>query len=120
MKRHLLAPAALLVVVAAFAATSLGASRPSASAAKASVAVTAKEFKFTLRPTRAAHGSVAFHLTNRGKLGHNLQIAGHKTRLVSPGGKATLTVTLKRGSYPYLCTVPGHAAQGMKGTFRVS
>jgi uncharacterized cupredoxin-like copper-binding protein len=39
---------------------------------------------------------------------------------VNPGGSATLTVTLKRGSYPYLCTVPGHAAQGMKGTFRVS
>ena len=25
----------------------------------------------------------------------------------------------KAGSYPYLCTVPGHAAAGMKGTFTV-
>jgi uncharacterized cupredoxin-like copper-binding protein len=28
-------------------------------------------------------------------------------------------VTLKTGNYPYLCTVPGHAEAGMKGTFTV-
>jgi len=26
----------------------------------------------------------------------------------------------KAGSYPYLCTVPGHAAAGMKGVLRVA
>jgi uncharacterized cupredoxin-like copper-binding protein len=25
----------------------------------------------------------------------------------------------KKGSFPYLCTVPGHAQAGMKGTFVV-
>ena len=25
----------------------------------------------------------------------------------------------KKGKYPYLCTVPGHAAAGMKGVFTV-
>jgi uncharacterized cupredoxin-like copper-binding protein len=25
----------------------------------------------------------------------------------------------KKGRYPYSCTVPGHAAAGMKGTFTV-
>jgi uncharacterized cupredoxin-like copper-binding protein len=27
---------------------------------------------------------------------------------------------LKAGKYPYLCTVTGHAAAGMKGTFTVT
>ena len=39
--------------------------------------------------------------------------------LTQPGDTAKLTVTLKKGSFPYLCTVPGHAAAGMKGTFTV-
>ena len=40
--------------------------------------------------------------------------------MVKPGKKLTLTVTIKKaGKYPYLCTVPGHAAAGMKGTFTV-
>jgi uncharacterized cupredoxin-like copper-binding protein len=120
MKRHLLVPAALLIVIGAFAAISHGAAKPTANAAKTSVSVSAKEFRFTLNRTRAPHGSVVFHLTNRGQLGHDLQIGGRKTRVIGAGRRATLTVTLKRGSYRYICTVPGHAAQGMKGTFRVS
>ena len=33
----------------------------------------------------------------------------------------TLTVKLvKPGMYEYLCTVPGHAAAGMKGTIKVT
>jgi uncharacterized cupredoxin-like copper-binding protein len=33
----------------------------------------------------------------------------------------TLKVTVsKPGNYEYLCTVPGHAAGGMKGTLKVT
>ena len=33
---------------------------------------------------------------------------------------ARIVVTFKKkGAYPYLCTVPGHAAAGMKGVFTV-
>ena len=39
--------------------------------------------------------------------------------MIGPGKTAKLTVTLKAGKYPYKCTVPGHAAAGMKGTFVV-
>jgi plastocyanin len=120
MKRYLLLPAALLIVIAAFAAISLGASKPTANAAATSVSVSAKEFRFTLNRTRAPHGSVAFRLTNRGRLPHDFRINGRKTRVISRGRSATLTVTLRRGSYRYICTVSGHADQGMRGTFRVS
>jgi uncharacterized cupredoxin-like copper-binding protein len=41
--------------------------------------------------------------------------------VINPGQTAKLTVTFtKAGSYPYLCTVPGHAAAGMKGVLRVA
>ena len=40
--------------------------------------------------------------------------------MVTPGTKATLTVSLtKPGKYEYLCTVPGHAAAGMNGIITV-
>ena len=39
---------------------------------------------------------------------------------LKPGKSATLKVTLKKGSYKYICTVPGHASFGMKGTFKAT
>jgi uncharacterized cupredoxin-like copper-binding protein len=38
---------------------------------------------------------------------------------VSPGSSAELTVELTAGKHPYVCTVPGHANAGMKGTLTV-
>jgi uncharacterized cupredoxin-like copper-binding protein len=85
------------------------------------VTVTATEFKFKLsRNTISRPGKVAFRVVNRGKIAHDFKIAGKKTRLLAPGKSQTITVTLrKKVRYPYLCTAPGHARLGMKGTFRV-
>jgi uncharacterized cupredoxin-like copper-binding protein len=47
--------------------------------------------------------------------------AGTAAPAVSPGGTSTLKVTFKKpGSYEYLCTLPGHAALGMKGILKVT
>jgi uncharacterized cupredoxin-like copper-binding protein len=97
----------------------VNAAGPGAHAARTRVAVTAKEFKFTLRPTSARHGTVTFRIRNAGTLDHDFKIAGRKTPKIHRGKSATLTVRLRRGTYHYLCTLPGHAASGMKGTFRV-
>jgi len=79
------------------------------------------EFHFTLSKKTVAKGTVNFLVINKGALPHDFKIAGHKTKLLSPGQAQTLKVTfLKAGKYPYLCTVTGHAAAGMKGTFTVS
>src|SRR5580765_1970115 len=89
----------------------------------ASVTVTAgspAEFKFKLSATSVAAGSVTFKVTNKGKLSHDFSVGGKKTAMLSPGKSATLTVTLKKGSSAYMCTVPGHAAAGMKGTLKVT
>jgi len=87
--------------------------------ATATIKVTATEFKFTLSPSTVKHGTVTFMVVNKGKLAHDFKIAGKSTPQIQPGKSAKLTVTLKAGKYPYLCTVPGHAAAGMKGTLVV-
>ena len=108
--------AALLAVVGVVAAPAFGARTHATATA---VTVTATEFHFKLSKTSVPHGSVTFTLVNKGKLGHDFKIGGKKTALVGPGKTAKLTVTLKAGKAAYLCTVPGHAAAGMKGTLTV-
>ena len=108
--------AALLAVVGVVAAPAFGAHTHATATA---VTVTATEFHFKLSKTSVPHGSVTFTLVNKGKLGHDFKIGGKKTVIVKPGKTAKLTVTLKAGKAAYLCTVPGHAAAGMKGTLTV-
>ena len=41
--------------------------------------------------------------------------------MLQHGQSATLRVTfLRKGAYPYICTVPGHVALGMKGVFTIT
>jgi uncharacterized cupredoxin-like copper-binding protein len=63
---------------------------------------------------------ITFAVTNKGTIGHNFKIAGKKTPVLTAGKRGTLKVTFARaGRYPYLCTVPSHAAAGMKGVLTV-
>ena len=84
------------------------------------VTVTAKEWKFTLSAKSVKAGAATFKITNKGKLPHDFKISGKKTALIAPGKSATLKVTLSKGSKPYMCTVAGHAALGMKGVLKVT
>ena len=113
-----------LVAVCAPLAWVLPAGAQQTSAKVTTINVTAgkpAEFRFTLSKKTAPSGIVIFKVTNNGALPHDFKINGHKTKLLTPGGAQTLKVTfLKAGKYPFLCTVTGHAAAGMKGTFTVS
>jgi uncharacterized cupredoxin-like copper-binding protein len=84
------------------------------------VTVKATEFKFALSRKSGHHGTIIFKVVNKGHIQHDFKIAGKKTAMLAPGKSATLKVTLRKGSYKYICTVPGHAAAGMKGTFVAS
>jgi uncharacterized cupredoxin-like copper-binding protein len=111
----------LSLLVAALGLTFAPAALPKQAAVKGTtITVTASEFKFKLSKTSAPHGKLTFHVVNRGKLQHDFKIAGRKTILLNPGKSSNLSVTLKKGSYAYMCTVAGHAAAGMKGTFHAS
>jgi nitrite reductase (NO-forming) len=85
------------------------------------VTVVMKEFKFALSRRSVPTGTtVVFKVVNRGKITHDFKIAGKKTKNLNPGKSTTLTVKFaKKGRYAYLCTIPGHAAAGMKGVFAV-
>ena len=112
-----------VLIAAAVAAAAYFALTPfaGASSTATTVRVTAKDtLKFVLSRRSAPHGRTIFKIINKGSLRHDFKIAGKKTPLIGPGKSATLKVTLKKGSYKYLCTFPGHAALGMKGTFKAT
>jgi uncharacterized cupredoxin-like copper-binding protein len=110
-----------VVAVAAVSVLTVVAYAGSSHATAATITVKATEFKFTLSKKSALHGKVTFKVTNRGHIQHDFKINGKKTKLLGPGKSATLIVTLKKGKkYQYICTVPGHAAAGMKGTFKAT
>jgi uncharacterized cupredoxin-like copper-binding protein len=127
----------LLLAVASLGLVLAAVAQAHPSRVAATVSVTAgkpSEFGFKLSTKTVPHGSVTFTVTNSGAIPHTFKLcsksstsaaaltcAGKATPLISPGAKATLTVTIaKAGSYEYLCTVAGHAAGGMKGLLKVT
>jgi uncharacterized cupredoxin-like copper-binding protein len=112
-----------LVAALAVAATTVFAVVAYAGPQRSSVAtvkVTIKNFHFTLSKKSARHGKVKFVVTNKDSTKHDFKIAGKKTPLLKKGQTRSFTVTLKKKKYTYICTVPGHAAGGMKGTFKAT
>src|ERR1700694_37624 len=100
---------ALGVALAALRAVAPVAARPSVAAAT-TVNVTMKEFKFTLSKANVPHGTITFNLINKGKLAHDIWIAGKTSKLIKPGKTGKFVVTLKKGKYVYNCPVAGHTA----------
>jgi nitrite reductase (NO-forming) len=119
---------ALIAVAAAGLAVGFaqaGAAHPQAAkAANATTKITvvASEFKYVFsKRSIAAPGTVVFTVINKGKISHDFKIGGKKIPNLLPGKSAKLTVKFtKKGHYAYLCTIPGHAGAGMKGTFSVA
>ena len=83
------------------------------------IKVNAKDFSFALSRRSAPAGTtVRFVVRNRGSVPHDFVVAKKRTRLLARGGTQTITVVFgKQGRYAFLCSVPGHAKLGMKGTF---
>ena len=110
----LIAAVSLVAAVSAFGG-------PSSSAATTVTVTLGKpsEFKITLSKKTIVKGVTTFKVTNKGGISHDFKIAGKRTPSLKTGKAATLKATLKAGKYPFLCTLPGHAAAGMKGTLTV-
>lgn len=116
-------PAAVLAAALLLALPAAGASAggdAATAAALTRVNVSGYEFRFALSRRSAPKGKVRFRFVNRGWVVHDFKINGRKTPVIGHGGVATITVTFRRaGRYRFVCTVPGHAAAGMKGTFTI-
>jgi len=128
MRRHLIRGLVLAVLagIGALAGALVPASSAKATSAHASKAtitvnVAATEWAFKLSKRSVPVGStVAFKVTNKGKIGHDFKIAGKKTKLLAPGKSQTIIVKFgKKGTFTYICSVTGHARLGMQGKFAV-
>lgn len=110
----------------AAAATSSSSAPSSGGASKIAIAANpGGALKFDKTSLAAKAGKVTVAFTNKAPLGHNftIQSASGATVAATPtfnGATKTVTATLKPGKYTFLCTVPGHAMAGMKGTLTVS
>ena len=116
MVRRSLVLATLAVGTLAAGVAAVAAFAPSASGtSSARYAVTARDFRFAIVPAQLKAGTQTFTVVNRGEATHDFKIGTKKTRILNPGERQTITVTLRKGRrYTVLCTVPGHAALGMK------
>jgi mono/diheme cytochrome c family protein len=80
---------------------------------------------FVSTKATAPGGSLQILSVNKASIQHDIAVedsAGKKIGVgarVANGGTSKFTAKLKPGKYTFLCTVPGHAAGGMKGTLTV-
>jgi plastocyanin len=87
------------------------------------ISALASGLKYSTTHLTAKPGPVTIVMKNDSALAHNVAIKGpgifKKGKVVAKGGVSTVTATLKKGTYQFLCTVDAHAQAGMKGTLTV-
>jgi plastocyanin len=118
MARTVIASALLVTVLAAVP----GALARPAARSKPATKVTVLEYEYGFKLSRLTvpAGRVTFLMGNAGGLVHNFDVIGvREGPFLVPGQSATMTVTMKRGVYTYVCSVKYHASQGMQGTITV-
>jgi uncharacterized cupredoxin-like copper-binding protein len=121
--------AAMLAAVLVFGRESSeakGAEVAQGSPARQTIEVKETEFRIQLPAlSELKQGEYTFHVTNAGKVPHNLVIEGPRaageesTPTIKPGGDATLKVALGVGNYTLYCSIPGHRKLGMQARISV-
>jgi uncharacterized cupredoxin-like copper-binding protein len=110
----------VLALGALVVAAGSAASREGSAAAPARVKVTMTDYAFALSKKVVRKGTVVFTVVNNGEVVHDFKIAGRKTPIYEAGQSGALRVVFKKvGRYPFICTIPGHVAIGMKGVLKV-
>jgi len=88
------------------------------------ITAAAAGLRFSTTHLTAPAGRVTIVMKNLSVIPHDVAIKGNgvsvKGKIVPKGGLSTAAATLKKGSYTFYCTVPGHAAAGMKGTLKIT
>src|SRR3954449_9044447 len=81
------------------------------------------QLKFDKTTLSAKAGKVTITMDNPAPVPHAIAVEGNGVdkdgKTVGMGGKSTITVSLKPGTYEFYCPVDGHKAAGMKGTLTV-
>ncbi|MDX6697597.1 MAG: hypothetical protein QOE65_994 [Solirubrobacteraceae bacterium] len=108
-------------------ATAVGSSQKPLAIAKAGTLVIPADpngqLLFQFKNAEAPAGPLTVQMPNKASIPHDIAIEGNGVNVKGPevtnGGVSSFKITLKPGKYPFLCTVPGHAQAGMKGTLTV-
>ena len=114
-----------LVIVLALALTLAFAVVAAHAATTLTLAADKAALKYNKKTLVAKAGRVTIVMTNPSFLKHDVAIKAGKRviakgKTVGKGGVSRVTAVLKRGTYRFVCTVPGHEAGGMWGTLRVT
>ncbi len=116
---HRLVFAFVVVLMVAASATLAGGAFAAAPPSKDTF--TMREFAFDTTSDIVKAGNVTITVKNTGNTVHNLVFTTIKlkTPFIQPGKTFKLVAKLKPGSYPYVCTLPRHAENGMQGVLVV-
>ena len=126
MKKLIPALVALGSVAAIAVPGALAAPKPAAAAGTTlNVTAMASGLMFSTKSLKAKADTITIRLTNKSPLAHDLVVeTGEtilaKTPMLKQNASGSLTVTLKKGTYDFVCDVKGHEDAGMKGTLVVS
>ena len=110
-----------IVAVLAVSAVSFGGLTAIGLGATTTKSIQAKDpLAYSVKTITVPAGKVTIKMLNKGAIPHDVAIKGKgvktvKGKTVPKGGTSTVTATLKKGTYTFFCTVPGHEAAGMKG-----
>lgn len=113
--------------VLAVAAIALSAAVPFSLAASGSlvhIAAMSSGLRYDVKTVHAHAGTVTLEFTNRSQIRHNVRLEiGEKeyggTKTIGHGSTKVI-LHLKKGTYHFYCSVPGHEDAGMSGTLIVS
>jgi plastocyanin len=86
---------------------------------------TEADFSLTLGTKSLAAGPYVVTVENQGQATHTLVVERDGARIagtsnISPGESASLSVTLKPGTYVFYCSIDNHRAMGMEVTVTVT
>jgi len=118
-----LAKGLVVLSVAVLGAVALAGAAAPAAARTITIAVDARDYTFSLsRRSVQAGSTVRFVVRNRGNTVHDFVVTKKtRTRILRPRQRQSITVSFPRkGTFRFLCSVPGHARLGMKGAIGVS
>ena len=118
---RLTAALALAAVTMAVVVGTAGATTPTS---VVKVTALASGLKYNTTVLRAHPGKIKLVFTNQSMLQHNVRIESGENELGGTKkitkGQTTAYVTLKKGTYNFYCSVPGHEDAGMHGKLIVS
>jgi plastocyanin len=120
--RNVIAAATAAMLIGGAVAAPLALAAPNSNVVR--ISALASGLKYNTKTLKARAGAVTIRFTNLSQIRHNVRLEiGEKefggTRTIARG-TTRVTVNLKKGTYHFYCSVPGHEDAGMSGTLTVT